>query len=119
MSEAGRPAHRLFSYGTLRQPAVQLANFGRQLEGAADAAIGYRLASVTIDDPRVIAESGAAIHPIMVATGDPADRIAGTVFRLSEAELAAADAYEVDAYVRVAVPLASGGEAWAYVQADV
>lgn len=119
MNQAEDPAHRLFSYGTLRQPAVQLANFGRRLAGAADAVLGYRLASVAIDDPEVVAESGASVHPIMVATGDPADRIAGTVFLLSEAELAAADAYEVDAYVRVAVPLASGGEAWAYVQANV
>jgi hypothetical protein len=29
--------------------------------------------------------------------------------------LTAADEYEVDDYVRVAVPLRSGGEAWVYV----
>jgi hypothetical protein len=36
----------------------------------------------------------------------------GTVFAISEADLAAADEYEVDEYVRVAVPLRSGDEAW-------
>jgi hypothetical protein len=40
------------------------------------------------------------------------------VFRLDDAELAAADEYEVDAYVRVRVPLRSGRAAWTYVLAD-
>jgi hypothetical protein len=40
------------------------------------------------------------------------------VFRLDDAELAAADGYEVDAYVRVQVPLRSGRAAWAYVLAE-
>ena len=45
---------------------------------------------------------------------DPA-AVEGTVFLISEAELAAADVYEVDDYVRVAVPLRSGQTAWVYV----
>jgi len=32
----------LFSYGTQRQEAVQLANFGRLLQGTHDAMPGYR-----------------------------------------------------------------------------
>jgi gamma-glutamylcyclotransferase (GGCT)/AIG2-like uncharacterized protein YtfP len=41
--------------------------------------------------------------------------VEGTVFAISEADLAAADEYEVDDYVRVAVPLRSGRTAWVYV----
>ena len=37
------------------------------------------------------------------------------MFAISEADLAAADEYEVDDYRRITVPLRSGGEAWAYV----
>lgn len=107
---------RLFSYGTLRQREVQLANFGRLLEGEGDALAGYRVSSVVIDDPEVVAESGASVHPILVATGDPADIVEGTVFAITAAELAAADEYETEAYVRVEAPLRSGGRAWVYVQ---
>jgi len=43
--------------------------------------------------------------------------VAGTVFEITPAELAAADAYEVSDYARVAVKLKSGVEAWVYVRA--
>ena len=43
----------LFSYGTLRQPDVQLANYGRLLAGEADTLRGYRLIPVEITDPAV------------------------------------------------------------------
>ncbi len=49
----------LFSYGTLRQREVQLATFGRELEGYVDAVIGYELHHLTITDPQVIATSGS------------------------------------------------------------
>lgn len=104
----------LFSYGTLRQPEVQRATFGRQLEGRPDAIVGYDLAYVTITDPHVIATSGSDRHPI-ITPGTPSAAVEGTVFCISEAELAAADAYEVDDYVRIAVPLRSGQTAWVYV----
>ena len=107
---------RLFSYGTLQHEAVQIANFGRLLAGEADAVTGHRLSSVRIDDPEVVAESGSDMHPILVATADDADLVAGTVFLITAEELAAADDYETDAYMRVEVPLRSGARAWAYVQ---
>ena len=50
-------------------------------------------------------------------TGNPADEVAGVAFRITEAELAAADTYEVSAYKRIAVPLKSGLEAFVYVAA--
>lgn len=107
----------LFSYGTLQDPAVQMANFGRLLEGTADQLVGFERSLVEITDPEVVAESGLTHHPIVRASDDPADRIDGTVFRITEDELHAADAYEVDDYRRVSVRLASGLEAWVYIAA--
>jgi len=106
---------RLFAYGTLRQREVQLATYGRPLDGEPDALVGYRLEPLAINDPRVVRVSGKAVHMIARASGDPRDRIPGTVFRLTPDELAATDAYEVDAYARAEVDLASGGRAFAYV----
>jgi gamma-glutamylcyclotransferase (GGCT)/AIG2-like uncharacterized protein YtfP len=105
----------IFSYGTLQQPGVQLANYGRLLRGKPDALIGYRLAPLEITDPHVIEVSGKAVHTIACATGSPDDRIEGTVFKLSEDELASTDAYEVDVYARVEAVLESGRKAWVYV----
>ncbi|XVV08585.1 gamma-glutamylcyclotransferase family protein [Actinoplanes sp. CA-131856] len=107
----------LFSYGTLRDPAVQRSTFGRELNGRADRVTGFRLESVEITDPHVLEVSGQAHHPILVATGDPADGVDGAVFEVTEAEVDRADEYEVDDYRRVAAPLASGGTAWVYVAA--
>ena len=105
----------LFSYGTLQQREVQLATFGRELAGTPDALRGYRRTQLAISKPKVVELSGKAIHTIAVKSGDPDDRIEGTVFELTQAELEAGDGYEVDAYVRVEVTLESGRRAWAYV----
>jgi gamma-glutamylcyclotransferase (GGCT)/AIG2-like uncharacterized protein YtfP len=107
----------LFSYGTLRQAEVQLANYGRLLDGQTDTLAGYCLIPVEITDPDAVRVSGKAVHTIAVASGDVADRIAGVVFTLSEAELAATDAYETESYARVKTTLESGRSAWVYVLA--
>ncbi|MBS0580353.1 MAG: gamma-glutamylcyclotransferase [Proteobacteria bacterium] len=107
----------LFSYGTLQQEAVQLATFGRRLSGAADALVGFEQALVLIEDADVVATSGKTHHPIVRPCADPSRRIDGTVFELTEAELACADRYEVAAYRRIAAGLASGARAWVYVDA--
>ncbi|MEO8547135.1 MAG: gamma-glutamylcyclotransferase family protein [Sphingomicrobium sp.] len=112
---ADAPTIRLFAYGSLRQREVQLANYGRTLEGAPDTLSGYRLEALTISDPDVVRLSGKAVHTIARQSGDPADRIPGVVFLLTEAELAATDKYEVDVYARVEAPLESGTRAWVYV----
>jgi hypothetical protein len=70
---------------------------------------------VTITDPHVIETSGSDRPPILKPTDRADAAVEGTVFAISAAELAAADDYEVDDYVRVAVPLRSGGRAWVYV----
>ncbi|MDR3661800.1 MAG: gamma-glutamylcyclotransferase [Mycobacterium sp.] len=104
----------LFSYGTLRQRDVQLTTFGRELDGSDDAIVGYQLDWVTITDARVIETSGSDRHPIL-QPGTQDDAVAGSVFEITDAELAAADEYEVDDYQRVQVPLRSGRQAWVYV----
>ena len=105
----------LFSYGTLRRREVQLTTFGRELDGRDDAIVGYELDHVTIIDPHVIATSGSNRHPILRPTDRPGAEIRGTVFTISEAELAAADEYEVDDYRRISAPLRSSATAWVYV----
>ena len=107
----------LFSYGTLRQKNVQLATFGRELEGREDALVGFVSNMIAISDPEVVATSGETHHPIVARTGNPADAVAGMVFRITAAELAAADSYEVSDYERVAVRLKSGRAAFVYVRA--
>ena len=107
----------LFSYGTLQQPEVQHANYGRLLDGQPDALRGYRLEPIEIDDPAVVSLSGKAVHTIARPTGNPDDRITGTLFQLTEDELAATDAYETGAYKRIEAALESGRRAWVFVVA--
>ena len=105
----------LFSYGTLQNPVVQREVFGMEIAGQADALVGFRKDRVEITDPDVLALSGERFHPIVQRTGHADDRVPGTVFAVTPEQLARADAYEVDDYVREAVPLASGRTAWLYV----
>lgn len=93
---------------------MQRATYGRLLDGREDALIGYSLEPLAISDPEVVRLSGAAMHTVAVPTGQPGDRVRGTVFDLTPAELAATDAYEID-YVRINVVLASGTRAFLYV----
>jgi hypothetical protein len=74
----------LFAYGTLRQSNVQLATFGRLLEGSPDALPGYATAPLAISDPAVVATSGLAVHNATRPTGDPADTIDGIIFRITQ-----------------------------------
>ncbi len=107
----------LFSYGTLQQDEVQLATFGRLLDGTLDALPGYRHAWLRIIDPEVIRTSGSDMHPIVTPSNDPADKVLGRLFRITPEELLAADGYEVADYRRIEVRLRSGADAWVYVRA--
>jgi hypothetical protein len=62
-------------------------------------------------------KSGKTHHPIVRFTGRDSDRVDGTVFEITDVELAASDEYEVAAYKRVAASLVSGSRAWVYVDA--
>jgi gamma-glutamylcyclotransferase (GGCT)/AIG2-like uncharacterized protein YtfP len=108
----------LFSYGTLQQENVQLSTFGRLLQGESDELPGFEQSLVRIDDPQVVATSGKTHHPNVRFNGRNDSRVSGTVFEITDAELAAADQYEQpSAYRRIAATLASGKRAWVYVDA--
>ncbi|MCS5587992.1 MAG: gamma-glutamylcyclotransferase [Porticoccaceae bacterium] len=107
----------LFSYGTLQQKNVQIANFGRELVGTADTLPNYRVGEIRITDERVLRESGKAFHPILKYTGNPEDQVMGTVFQLTTEELLQADNYEVDDYQRISAVLKSGCNCWIYAAA--
>ena len=108
----------LFSYGTLRYESVQMATFGRKLEGAEDILPGYRIEKLKILDPDVIAKSGEDVHSIIQFSGNPQDIVPGTVFKVTTEELLQADEYEVADYKRVKVDLSSGQSAWVYVSSN-
>ncbi len=108
--------HLLFSYGTLRDPAVQRALFGREVPCAADSLPGFRIEQVTITDAEVIATSGSNSHPIL-RPGTADDVVSGACLELDDDQLAAADRYEVDDYVRIEVTATSGRRVSVYVAA--
>ena len=106
----------LFAYGTLQTEAVQLETFGRRLEGTEDALVGYLLRIIRIEDQEFVAASGTADHRNLEFTGDPADCVEGTVFKVTSSELEQADAYEPAGYKRVLVQSRSGRKVWVYLQ---
>jgi len=98
---------QLFSYGSLQQTEVQMAAFGRALPGKNDELVGFELQVVRHVDKQLAN---------VVRCERIESRVPGMVFEISEQELLAADAYErADAYARIAAPLASGVDAWMYV----
>jgi hypothetical protein len=107
----------LFSYGTLQQPSVQMSTFGRFLVGEHDELIGFELGVFTVVDPAFVATSGKADHSIVRFNGRPDSRVSGTVFEVSDVELAQSDGYEPAGYVRVRAELASGRQTWVYADA--
>ena len=106
----------LFSYGTLQEAGVQRATFGRLLRGSPDALVGFEPSLVRIEDPSVAARLGKTHHANVIPSGTDDSRVDGTVFETSDAELDAADRYELPAaYRRISTTLASGRQAWVYV----
>ncbi len=110
---------RLFAYGTLQQSNVQMATFGRLLEGQPDGLTGYTLTPLAISDAYVVQTSGLAVHSAAHATGDASDVVSGTVYMITDAELSRADDYEVQEMERVEVTLVSGRRSYVYVRAQV
>ncbi|SPE26944.1 conserved hypothetical protein [Candidatus Sulfopaludibacter sp. SbA3] len=97
---------------------MQIASFGRELTGRADALPGYIRRMVPIPDPRVAASIGESHYANAEPSPNPEDAVSGIVFEITEQELAAADKYEEGAeYRRISVTLTSGVRAWAYVRA--
>jgi gamma-glutamylcyclotransferase (GGCT)/AIG2-like uncharacterized protein YtfP len=100
------PTVLLFSYGTLRNKSVQIANFGRELTGREDVLPGY------------IREAGGSRYANLEPSSHTEAAVSGTVFEITQQELAAADRYEAGAdYHRISVTLGSGDRAWVYLRA--
>ena len=96
---------------------MQISTFGRELTGRADVLPGYTRGSVPILNPTVVASSGETHYANAEISSNPDEAVSGTVFEITEQELAAADRYEEDAdYRRVGVTLKSGRQAWVYVR---
>ncbi|MFB7255571.1 GDSL-type esterase/lipase family protein [Streptomyces nojiriensis] len=111
----GSRAHTLFSFGTLMDERVQTALFGRAVPTSPASLAGYTTRPLKITDPAVIAASGLDVHLILERRLGAS--VEGAVLHLTDQELAAADAYEVDDYTRRRVVLSSGESAWAYLDA--
>lgn len=110
-----KETENLFSYGTLKSEAVQLATFGRKLEGKPDMLAGYCIKTIRIEDQNFVVASGGAYHRIIQFTGTPSDCVEGTVLRITSKELEHADSYEPAEYKRIFAELKSGVHAWVYV----
>jgi hypothetical protein len=96
----------LFSYGTLQVSSVQVATFGRELTGRTDWLPGY---------VRTIAEAGEVLYFNIEPSSNLEDSVSGSLFEITEQELASADRYEKDReYYRIFVTLRSGVRAWVY-----
>ena len=108
----------IFSYGTLQDPAVQEAVFGRRLPSLPDELPGFVLDRVRIIDPDVIAKSGSDEHPILRRSSAAGASVMGSALAVALEDVAKADAYEVADYRRIAVSLASGRNAYVYVAAE-
>ena len=64
----------------------------------------------------MVTASGESHYANAEPSSDPEDAVSGTVFEITEQELAAADKYEeVAEYRRISVKLRSGDQAWVYV----
>lgn len=106
----------LFSYGTLQQEDVQVSTFGRRLNGQNDELLAFEPSLVKIEDPEVVARLGRTHHANVTFNGNSKSRVTGTVFEITDEELASADRFELEFfYKRVAVTLESGQQAWVYV----
>jgi gamma-glutamylcyclotransferase (GGCT)/AIG2-like uncharacterized protein YtfP len=108
----------IFSYGTLQREDVQLARFGRLVEGQSDHLVGFELSDVEIADPALAAAFGMTHYANLTYSGRRDSRVNGMVLELTQAELEAADEYEERAnFRRIPQQLASGRLAWIYVYA--
>jgi gamma-glutamylcyclotransferase (GGCT)/AIG2-like uncharacterized protein YtfP len=108
----------LFSYGTLQQDEVQLATFGRRLQGQRDELPGFEQSLVKIQDPQVVATLGKTHHANVESNGNEDSRVPGMVIEVTDTELARVDEYEAAfSYTRIAAVLVSGRPAWVYVHA--
>ncbi|MER7465396.1 GDSL-type esterase/lipase family protein [Streptomyces sp. NPDC097981] len=111
----GSRPHTLFSFGTLTDERVQTTLFGRAVPTSAASLAGYTTPPLPITGPSVIAAGGLDVRPVLERKLGAA--VEGAVLRLTDQDLAAVDAHEVDDHARRQVVLTSGERVWAYLDA--
>lgn len=90
---------KIFVYGTLQNPDMQMRLVGRIIAGMPDKVRHFR-------------KHTAMRYP--VAMPDAENEIEGQVLEVTSDELIRFDEYETSAYLRIRVTLESGTEAWMY-----
>jgi Gamma-glutamyl cyclotransferase, AIG2-like len=107
----------LFSYGSLQREDVQVSTFARRLKGEKAELRGFERSIVKITDPTRAAVHGSTHHANVIPTDRNDSAVDGTALEVTDDELANADRYEaLDGYKRIPVVLASGRDAWVYVE---
>ena len=95
---------KLFTYGTLQDPDVQMQLLGRTLgDGSPDTLRGYAMGKL-----KGVHTTYNMIYPQTGAT------VQGMVYEVSKDELEKLDQYESEAYLRVSATLMSNTRAWIY-----
>jgi gamma-glutamylcyclotransferase (GGCT)/AIG2-like uncharacterized protein YtfP len=94
---------KLFTYGTLQDPAVQMVVFHRVVKGTPDTLNGYVKSEIKI---------GFGVYPIIKP--DPDSHVKGQIIEVTPEELALIDRYEGKEYRRISVILRSGAVTWVY-----
>lgn len=97
---------KIFAYGTLLNPNVQLEVIGRELKGTSASVKGYRV----LDNYIV---NGVA-YPIAVE--DLTNTINGQFFDITNEDLEKIDEYETNDYIRKTIKTTDGVEAYMYVK---
>lgn len=98
---------KIFTYGTLQDPEVQLRVLGRTVDGRPDKLQGFAISTIEID---------GKTYPIAIP--DAASLLEGKILEVADDDLPKLDEYETEAYVRKKVRLESGEEAWVYRQPE-
>ncbi len=96
---------KLFVYGTLDLPNVQIKVIGRESPTLPDTLEEYEKAQVVIN---------GKTYPIAIYS--PGAQIEGRVMEITESELTLIDDYETKAYGRIEVTLTSGTKAQVYIR---
>ncbi len=96
---------KLFVYGSLRDPAVQIRVIGRVIEGVPDTLQDYGKKDIHFPEgtfPMIYPDTGHIVD--------------GLILDVTPDEIPRLDHYETDAYRRIRVTLQSGIEAWVYME---
>jgi hypothetical protein len=105
-------------HGSLEARAVELTTNGRLLFGQPDSVAGFGTTWVVSDDPEIVAIYGRRHFPALVRTGHGKDRVSGSVYAVTSAELQEIDGHSIMGARREAVLLVSGRSAWVYLNAN-